>query len=45
MCPVCVRTLVTSATLIAGTTSGLAALVIGKVRVKKIQKKEKPNGQ
>jgi hypothetical protein len=48
MCPACVTAFLTSTTVIAGiasSTGGLAAVVIQKIRVKKIPAKENRDGE
>ena len=45
MCPACFRTILTSALPLMGVIAGSTSMVIGKIRVRKIQAKEKPSGQ
>jgi hypothetical protein len=48
MCPACINTYATAATLIAGiasSTGGIAAIVIKKIRTKIPKSKENPNGK
>jgi hypothetical protein len=44
MCPACISQFLTSSAVIAGSTGGLAAVVLNKLRVKK-STKEKNNGK
>jgi hypothetical protein len=45
MCPACITQFLTSSAVIAGSTGGLAAVVLTKIRVKNSTAKEKNNGK